>query len=93
MLASPSVGVLLGEEIEGRTISEIHSAGPQPKSPDSEFNIHDLPDHWRDDKHEATGTSMTHLEISEAVIASRQVLPSDLVDGPVQFTVGPNTGE
>jgi hypothetical protein len=35
---------------------------------------------------------MAHLEISEAVIASRQVLQADLVDGPIQFTVGPNVG-
>ena len=35
---------------------------------------------------------MAHLEIAEAVIASRQVLHSDLVDGPIQFTVGPNVG-
>ena len=33
-----------------------------------------------------------HLEIEEAVIASRQVLQADLVDGPVQFTVGANIG-
>ena len=43
-------------------------------------------------KHEANGTSMAHREIDEAIIASRQVLQSDLVDGPIQFTVGPNTG-
>ena len=35
---------------------------------------------------------MAHLEITEAVIASRQVLQSDIVDGPIQFTVGPNVG-
>ena len=35
---------------------------------------------------------MAHLEITEAVIASRQVLQTDLVDGPIQFTVGPNVG-
>ncbi len=92
VLASPSVGVLLGGEIGGRMISEIHPAGPKPEAPVAEFDIHDIPEHWRDDKHETTGTAMAHLEIAEAVIASRPVLHSDLVDGPIQFTVGPNVG-
>ena len=35
---------------------------------------------------------MAHLEIDEAIMASRQVLQSDLVGGPIQFTVGPNIG-
>ena len=35
---------------------------------------------------------MAHLEIEKAIIASRQVLRAYLVDGPIQFTGGPNTG-
>ena len=92
VLASPPVGVLLGGETGGRMISEIHSTGPKPEAPSAELDIHSLPEHWKDDTHEATGTEVAHLEIAEAVIASRQVLPSDLVDGPIHFTVGPNVG-
>ena len=51
-----------------------------------------MPSHGKDEKHEPIGPDTAHLEISEAVIASRQVLRKDLVDGPVQFTVGANTG-
>ena len=35
---------------------------------------------------------MAHLEIDEAIIASKQFLQSDLVDGPIQFTIGLNNG-
>ena len=73
-------------------ISEIHAAGREPEAPQAEIDIHNIPEHWEDEKHEATGTSMAHLEIDEAVIASKQVLQSDLVDGPIQFTVGPTIG-
>ena len=35
---------------------------------------------------------MGHLEIGEAIIASRRVLQAELVDGPIQFTVSVDTG-
>ena len=54
--------------------------------------MHNLPEHWTDEKHEPCGTAMGHLEVSEAVIASRQLLDKDIIRGPIQFTVGPNTG-
>ena len=73
-------------------ISEIHTAGLRPEAPQAEMDIHSIPEHWKDEKHEVDGTAMAHLEIAEAVIASRRVLQSDLVDGPIQFTVGPNIG-
>ena len=80
--ASSSVDVLLGEEIGGRTISENQA--------ETGVDIHNIPEHWRDEKHEPNGTSMGYLEIGEAIIASRRVLQADLVDGPIQFTVGVN---
>jgi hypothetical protein len=92
VFAPPSVGVLLGGEIGGRTISEIYPAGPKPEAPEAGIDIHNTPDHWKDGNHEEAGTAMSHLEIDEATIASRQVLQSDLVDGPIQFTAGPNIG-
>ena len=92
VLASSSVGDLLGEVIGGRMISEIHTAGPKPEAPQAETDIHSVPEHWKDETHEAAGTAMAHLEIAEAIIASKPVLQSDLVDGPIQFTVGPNIG-
>ena len=88
----PSVGVLLGGEIGDRTTSEMNPAGPKPEAPEAGIDIHNIPEHWRDEEHEEAGTAMSHLEIDEATTARRQVLRSDLVDGPIQFTVGPNIG-
>ena len=87
VIASSSGGDMLDEVIGGPLPDTSQGAS-------SEFgvDIHSIPSHWKDEKHEPTGTDTAHLEINEAVIASRQVLRKDLVDGPVQFTVGANTG-
>ena len=80
-MIAPSPGaVSLGEEIGGPRL-ETHKAG---------VDIHNLPEHRRDEKHKPNGTSMGHLEIGEASIASRRVFQADLVDGPIQSTVGVN---
>ena len=89
VFAHSSVGALLGELIGGRTISggkpEVESSG--------DLDIHELPEHWKDEKHEPTGTAPCHLEVSEAIIESRKIVPDDIVQGPIQFTVGTNSGE
>ena len=92
MFASPSVGNLFGGADGGRTISESQATGPRSETPQAEVDIHNVPELRKHEKHEANGTSMAHLEVEEASIASRQVLRVDLVDGPIQFTVGPNAG-
>ena len=43
-------------------------------------------------RHEPTGTAPCHLEVSEAIIESRKVMPDDVVKGPNQFTIGINSG-
>ena len=83
---------MLGGEIGSQTISEIYLAGPKPEAPEAGIDIHNIPEHWKDEKHEETCAAMAHLEIDEATMASRQVLQANLVDGPIQFTVGPNIG-
>ena len=87
--AHSSVGAALGELIGGRMIS-----GGQPEvEPSGDIDIHELPEHWKDEKHDPTGTAPCHREASEAIIESRKVMPEDVVQGPIQFTVGINSGE
>ena len=80
---------MLGELIGGRTTS----GGKPEVEPSGDLDIHELPEHWKDEKHEPTGTAPCHLEVSEAIIESRKIVPDDIVQGPIQFTVGANSGE
>ena len=48
--------------------------------------------HWVDEKHEPAGTSIEHVEVSKEAIASRKLLPEEIVQGPIQFVVGNNNG-
>ena len=87
--AHSSVGDLPEEFIGGRMIS-----GGQPKSePSSNMDIHKLPEHRKDEKHKPIGKAPCHLEVSEAIIESRKVMPDGVVKGPIQFTVGISSGE
>ena len=89
VFALSSVGALLRELIGGRTISggkpEVESSG--------DLDIHELPEHWKDEQHKPTGTAPCHLEVSEAIIESRKIVPDDIVQGPIPFTVGDTSGQ
>ena len=89
VFAHASVGALLGELIGGRMISR----GTPEAELSGDIDIHELPEHWKDEKHEPTVTAPCHLEVSEAIIESRKVMPDDVVKGPIQLTVSINSGE
>ena len=38
------------------------------------------------------GTSIEHIEVSEEAIASRTLLPEEIIQGLIQFTIGNNDG-
>ena len=73
MRASSPVGGLLGEV----------NSGPRPDAQQDssvgDMDIHECPEHWKDKKREPTGTSPCHLEVDEAIIASRKLLPDDVI--------------
>ena len=54
------------------------------------MDIHNLPEHWTDTKHEPDGTSFEHLEVDSKVIESRYLPPEDVLEWPIQFVTGEN---
>ena len=84
------------EAAEAQEDDQHHQGSGPSRNPTSDnegdIDVHNLPEHWTDEKHEPCGTAMAHLEVSEAVIASRPLRDQDVIRGPIQFTVGANTG-
>ena len=72
VLAHPPVGVLYGGLIGGRMISEDGLSSAVATKPD---DIHNLPSHWKDTKHEPSGTAFAHLVVDAAIAAARPLLP------------------
>ena len=48
--------------------------------------------HWVDEKHEPTGTNISHIEAGDGAIASRLLLPEDFGQGAIKVTIGNNDG-
>ena len=89
VLAHLPVGVLLDGLIDGRTISEDGLFSAAATQPD---DIQNLPSHWKDTKHEPSGTAFAHLEVDAAIAAARPLLPEDVIRRPIEFLIGENTG-
>ena len=88
-LVSPPVtdeaggGQLDDQHVQGQT---AHQPKPAVTSSEGEFvDVHNLPPHWKDDKHELDGTAFEHLAVSEEVLKKDPIDPSAIVRGPIQF--------
>ena len=55
-------------------------------------DIHNLPSHWKDTKHEPSGTAFAHLEVPAATAAARPLLPEEVIRGSIEFIIGEKTG-
>ena len=89
VIAHPPVGVLLGGLIGGPIISED---GLSSAAATQQDDIHNLPSHWKDTKHDPSGTAFAHLEVDAAIAATRPLLPEDVARGQIKFVIGEITG-
>ena len=55
-------------------------------------DIHNLPSHWQDDKHEPDGTDFGHIAVEPRVISANPLTPEQMIPGGLRFTSGVNVG-
>ena len=55
-------------------------------------DIHNIPSHWQDDKHEPDGKDFWHIAVEPKVISANPLTPEQIIQGPLQFTTGVNIG-
>ena len=67
-------------------------AQPKPSQFDKDIDVHNLPDHWKDTKHEESGTAIEHLDVPTSIIDKWPLRQDEILNGPIQFTVGENIG-
>ena len=97
-IGSDSESPPVTDEAGGGQLEDQHVQGQKAHQPkpavisDEVVDLHNLPPHWRDDKHELDGTSFEHLDVPENVLRKEQLSPSDVVRGPIQFSIGANIG-
>ena len=70
--------------------AQISSTQGPPEA--TEINIHNLPEHWVDKKHEPDGTSFCHLDVPEAASDQDITKLKNIIKGPIQFSTGANVG-
>ena len=70
----------------------ISEDGPSSADAPQLDDIQNLPNHWKDTKHEPSGSAFAHLQVEAAIAAARPLPPEDVIRGPFEFTIGENTG-